>query len=341
MAKDAYYHQRFFKVLYRDMIRRMNQYKAIQQIENPELRRQRERRFLEEQRKIIRKFIGQEEYARGKLKEGLKHQQHDIEGWWKRYISFRRAKLNCINRFDNLIAFARKLEEILSKEKFDEKDSQTLISEIEFELNAIIHLSDDYEIRKYGQGILVFCKRNKSPIALTILFIFVSSAAVYIFTNYHLVPKYTQTAQVSFTLDDTHPYDWAQGAHYSYGFHTMLDRIVQHKSYLEGLQYRSYEDQRYGNQDANILEIDKGASLLLPDFMKSALGNNIVMEIQALNKGETVIVIFQDNSIILNVRFNQDKVASIGTNSYNFFNEQLEITYHTIRKGIENRVNSN
>ncbi|MBS3096945.1 hypothetical protein J4480_05920 [Candidatus Woesearchaeota archaeon] len=65
------------------------------------------------------------------------------------------------------------------------------------------------------------------------------------------------------------------------------------------------------------------------------------MEVQALNKGEIVIVILQDNKIILNVRFDQDKVASIGTNSYSYSNSELELMYHTIRKGIEDRVNTN
>ena len=341
MDKDDYDHQRFFRILYKDMVRRINKYKAILQIEDKTLREEREHKFLKEQQNIISKFIIQEKYAKSQLKKGLRKQQRDIEGWWKRNVGFRRVKRNCMNRFDNLIAFAEKLEEILSKEKFGEKDFQTLISEIELELNAIIHLSDNYEIRRYGEGILDFCKRNRSPITLTILFIFMSSLAVYIFTNYHLVPKETQTTQISFTLDDMHPYDWAQGAHLSYGFHTMLDRIVQHKSNLAGLQYRAYEDQRYGNQDANILEINKGASLILPDNIRNALGDNIIMEVQALNKGEIVIVILQDNKIILNVRFDQDKVASTGTNSYSYSNSQLEVMYHTIRKGIEDRVNTN
>lgn len=335
MRRDAYYNQRFFRVLYRDMIRRINQSKAIQQIENPELRRQRERAFLQEQLKIIRKFISQEEYGRSKLKEGLKRQQQDIESWWKRHIEFRRVKRNCMDRFDNLIALAKKAEEILSKERFEQRDIQTLISEIEDEVATIIHLSDDYEIRRYSQDILTLCKRNKSTIILTILFIFISSVGVYTFSNYHIIPKDTQTPKASFTLDDMYSSDWAAGAHFSYGFHTMLDRIVQHKSSLSGLQYKGYEDQRYGNQDANILEIYRGSSLLLPDFMRKALGDNITMEVQALNKGEVVIKIIQDNKSVIEATFNQDEITHTQWNFYSYPNEQLNEMYHSIRKEIE------
>ena len=246
-----------------------------------------------------------------------------------------------MDRFKNLIIFAKKVEEILYKNHFDEKDSQTLISEIEDEVRTMIHLSDNYEIRRYGEGILAFSQRNRSLIALTIMFLMISSMAVYMFSNYNIIPKNTQSQQVSVTADDMHASDWAVGAHFSYGFHTMLDKIVKHKSHLEGLKYRSYEDWRYGNQDANILEIYKGASELLPNSVRNALGNNIIIEVQALNKGEIVIVILQDNKIILNVRFDQDKVASIGTDSYSYSNSELELMYHTIRKGIEDRVNTN
>ncbi len=341
MNKDTYYHQRFFRVLYRDMVRRVNQYKAIQQIENLEVRRQSEQKFLEQQREIIRKFILQEEYARSQLKKGLKRQQQDIESWWKRNIEFRRVKRNCIDRFNNLITFAQKVEEILSKQ-FDERASQTLIFEIEEELKTIIHLSDDYEIRRYGQGILAFCKRNKaSIIGLAVIFLMVSSIAIYVFSNYHITPKDSQTYKVHFILDDMKPDDWAAGEHYSYGFYSMLSKIVDYQKPLGDLQYTAYPDQRYGNPDAKILLIKVGASKLLPDDMKNALGDNIVMEIQALNKGEMIVIIIQDNKIILNVRFVQDKVASIGTNSYNFFNQQLEELFHKVRLGLEKRVNEN
>lgn len=63
MSKDAYYHQRFFRILYKDMVRRINQYKTIQQIENGAVREEREQKFLDEQRNIISKFIRQEKYA--------------------------------------------------------------------------------------------------------------------------------------------------------------------------------------------------------------------------------------------------------------------------------------
>ena len=349
MKKSDYYHQKFFRFLYRDMVRRIDKYKTILQIKNEKERKRRERIFLEEQQKIISRFISQEEYARHKLKEGLKSQQRDIESWWKRNIEFRKVKRECLNRLDYLIVIAKEVEEILKKEQFDQSDVNNLISKITREAIPMMQLSEDFEIRKYGQGILDFCKRNKSPIALAILFIFMSSAAVYVFTNYHIIPKDTQTVQVSFTADDMYASDWAAGAHFSYGFYTMIDRIVdtylgrrgEHKSYLAGLEYRAREDQRYGNQDANILEIHKGASLLLPNNIRNMLGDNIVVEVQALNKGETVIMVLQNNNIILNVRFNQDKVASIGTNSYNFSDPQLEETYHTIRLNLEKLVNAN
>ncbi len=341
MQRNKYVHEKYFGVLYASMLRRIKQFKELQQIKEISERKKQELIFLDEQREIIKNFIRQEKSTRARLKEGLALQQGDIEGWWRRNIKFRRVKQNCIDRFNNLIAFAKKVEEIIDKDYFEQKDTQTLISEIEDEIKTIIHLSDDYEIKKYGEGILDFCKRNKSPITLAILFIFVSSLAMYTFSNYHIIPKNTQTVQVSFTLDNMHPYDWAQGTHWSYGFHTMLDRIVQHNSYLEGLQYRAYEDQRYGNQDANVLEIHKGASQLLPGSMRASLGENIFMEVVALNKGEVEIKIFQNGNIVIRILFNQDKVSNIGTNSYNFSNTQLEEMYHAIRIGIENRVNYN
>ena len=73
MEKDSYYHQRFFRTLYRDMARRIEQYKRLQQIQNADQRRRIEQKFLEEQKKIIRRFIEQEEYAKKKLKEGVPH----------------------------------------------------------------------------------------------------------------------------------------------------------------------------------------------------------------------------------------------------------------------------
>ncbi len=333
--------QRYFRRIYSDMQRRLDKYKEIQQIKNINLKKEEELRFFEEQKAIIKNFIANEKHSRRVLKSGLKRQQQDIEGWWKRNIGFRKVKHNCMDRFDNLIAFAKEVEEILSKEHFDEIDSRTLISEIENELKTIIHLSDDYEISRYKKSILEFCKRNKSPIALSILFIFISSLAIYVFSNYNIIPKDTQTRQVSFTLDDMHPFDWAQGAHLSYGFHTMLDRIVQHKSYLEGLQYRSYGDQRYGNQDANILEIYRGASELLPSLIKNTLGDDIVMEVQALNRGEVVIKIVQNNTPVIEITFNQDKAVHVQWNTYSYTNQQLEEMYHSIRKGLEYRVNTN
>ena len=154
MANDQYYHQRFFRTLYRDMTRRLNNYNKIQQIPIGDERKRKEQQFLEEQRIMIKKFLQQEKYAINKLNEGLRQQQTDIESWWKRNIEFRRIQRNCMDRFSNLIAFARKVESILSRENFDEKDAQTIIAEIEYEIRTIIHLSDDYEIKKYGQGIL-------------------------------------------------------------------------------------------------------------------------------------------------------------------------------------------
>ena len=155
------------------------------------------------------------------------------------------------------------------------------------------------------------------------------------------MPVNTQTIQSSFTQDDMHAADWAAGAHYSYGFHTMLDRIVNHKSSLRGLQYAAYEDQRYGNPDANILEINKGASVLLPSDMAKALGDNIILEVAALNRGETEIKIIQNGNIVLDVLFHQDKATNIGANSNGFTNPQLESMYHSIRLGIEKLVNTN
>ena len=60
MDNDDYYHQRFFRILYSDMVRRIEKYKSIEKIENHEARKQLEIQFLKEQSKTIKKFIEQE-----------------------------------------------------------------------------------------------------------------------------------------------------------------------------------------------------------------------------------------------------------------------------------------
>ncbi len=341
MEKNSYYHQRFFNVIYKDMLRRLDKFKQIQQIKNEASRKKAERRFIEEQALVVARFVSMEKHARHQLKNGLKLQQRDIEGWWKRNVEFRKIKRNCLNNFDNLIEFAKKVEIIVAREHFDENEIKILISEIEKEALTIINLSNDYQIKKYGEGILALCRRNKSPVTLAVLFLLASSLAIYTFSNYNIMPINTQSAQVSSTLDDMRASDWAAGAHFSYGFHTMLDRIVQHKSNLRGLQYTSYENQRYGNPDANILEINKGASVLLPSDMAKSLGDNIILEVAALNRGETEIKAIQNGNIVIDVLFHQDKPANIGMNSHNFTNSQLEGMYHSIRLGIEKLANTN
>ncbi len=340
MERNSYYHQRFFNVIYKDMLRRIGKFKQIQQIKNGQSRKKAERRFLEEQTFVVARFISMEKDARKKLNNGLALQQRDIEGWWKRNVEFRRVKRNCLNNFDNMIEFAKKVEIILVRKHFDETQIKTLISEIESEARTIINLSDDYQIKKYGEGILALCRSNKSPVALAALFLLVSSLAIYTISNYNIMPINTQSTQVSSTLDDMRAVDWAAGAHYSYGFHTMLDRIVNHKSILRGLQYTSYEDQRYGNQDANILEISKGASVLLPSDMAKALGDDIKVEVQALNKGDVVIAIANPYKVV-DVYFSQDRIHHINANSLNFSEKELLDAYHSIRLGIEELVNAN
>lgn len=341
MERNSYYHQRFFNVIYKDMLRRLDKFKQIQQIKNEVERKKAEKRFLEEQALVVARFISMEKDFRRKLKNGLALQQRDIEGWWKRNVEFRRVKRNCMDRLDNLILFTKKVEIILAKEHFGDDEINTLLSEIENEARTIISLSDDYQIKKYGEGILALCRRNKSPVALAALFLLASSLAIYTFSNYNIMPINTQSTQVSSTLDDMRAADWAAGAHYSYGFHTMLDRIVNHKSNLRVLQYNSYQDQRYGNQDANILEINKGTSVLLPNDMVKALGDNIILEVAALNRGETEIKVIQNGDIVLDVLFHQDNVTNIGVNSSGFTNTQLQSMYHSIRLVIEQLVNAN
>jgi len=246
-----------------------------------------------------------------------------------------------MQKFDNLISITKDIEKILNKDQFDEEDYQKIVFKI-VQLKAIIDLSDDYEIRKYGQSILAFCKRNKnSIIGLTITFIMATSISVYVISNYHIIPKDSQTYKVHFILDDITPNDWAAGEHMSYGFHSMLSKIVDYQKPLGDLQYTAYPDHRYGNPDAKILLIKVGASALFPDFMKNALGSNITMEVQALNKGETVIKIVQENKPVLEVTFHQDKVTHIQWNDYSYSNEELVKIYHWVREGIQYRVNSN
>ena len=341
MERNSYYHQRFFNVIYKDMLRRLDKFKQIQRITNEAARKKVEKKFIEEQASVVARFVSMEKHARHQLKNGLALQQRDIEGWWKRNIEFRKIKRNCQNNFDNLIRFAKKVQIILARESFDENEIKTLISDIEREAFTIINLSDDYEIKKYGKSILDFARRNRSPVALTALFLLASSLAIYTFSNYNIMPINTQSTQVSSTLDDMRASDWAAGAHYNYGFHTMLDRIVNYKSNLRGLQYTAYEDQRYGNQDANILEINKGASVLLPNDIVKALGDNIILEVAALNRGETEIKVIQNGNIILDVLFHQDQATNIGANSNGFTNPQLEGMYHSIRLGIEELVSTN
>ena len=91
----------------------------------------------------------------------------------------------------------------------------------------------------------------------------------------------------------------------------------------------------------NILEIYRGASELLPSLIKNTLGDDIVMEVQALNRGEVVIKIVQNNTPVIEITFNQDKAVHVQWNTYSYTNQQLEEMYHSIRKGLEYRVNTN
>jgi hypothetical protein len=340
MGNRRYAHERYFRSLYASMMRRLEKYKAIQEIGDGGARKEAEGKFLSEQKKIITKFINQEASTRKKLKEGLTKQQKDVEGLWNRNITFRRVKSQSLHQYDILIAFAQKVREILDKDQFDNGDSLNIIAEIEDELKTITRLSDDYEIKKYEKNILRFCKRNKRVLCLTILFVMVSSLAVYMTSNSHIVPQNTQGQSVGFALDDMNFQDWAAGRHSSYGFHTMVDRIVKHKSSLKGLAYKGFEDTRYGNKDANILEISTGASALLPKDMKKELGDNIQMEVQALNKGDVVIIIRNPHEVV-SVYFTQDGISHVTTNTLYFSNELLLKLYHSVRRGITHRVNTN
>ena len=173
----ANFRDKFLRDIYDDMIKRIGKFRYIQLIKNEDLRKRRETEFLQEQRQIIRIFIGKEEKIRRILKRGLRLQQQDIEGWWKRNVEFGKVKRNCLNNFDNLIELAQKIDTILARENFDQDEIKTLISEIEKEVLTIINLSDDYEIKKYGKGILDFARRNRNSVALAALSLLVSSLA--------------------------------------------------------------------------------------------------------------------------------------------------------------------
>ena len=88
MGKYTDFRDKFFRDIYNDMVKKINQYQSIQRIKNDAVRSRREREFLEEQRQIIRNFISKEEKVRSILNKGLKRQQQDIESWWKRNIEF-------------------------------------------------------------------------------------------------------------------------------------------------------------------------------------------------------------------------------------------------------------
>ncbi|MBI2653331.1 hypothetical protein HYX02_00830 [Candidatus Woesearchaeota archaeon] len=341
-----YYQRRVFADFYREMNIAIERYKSIQQIKDENWRRKLEQKFLEEQRRTIRNFIGQEEYARSKLKEGLNLEQRNIEGWWERNIEFRRVKRNCMDRFDKLIAFAKKVEEILNKSTFSEEDLQTMISEIEDEVRIMVRTSEDHEVRKFGQGILAFCLENKgisriNIMALVAAFLMASSMGVYVISKHHIIPKDSQTHKVHFVLDDMAPDDWAAGEYKSYGYHTMLGKIVQYQRPLEGLQYKAYPAPGlYGNPDAKVLEIHKGGSQLLPPFMREKFGD-IFMRVQALNKGETAIKIVKENKPVLEVTFHRDKPAHIQWNDYGYSEPDMVEMYHSVRERIQYLVNTN
>lgn len=81
MERNPYYHQRFFNVIYKDMLRRLDKFKQLQQIKNEASRKKEERKFLEEQALIVARFISKEKEFRRQLKHGLALQQRDIAGW--------------------------------------------------------------------------------------------------------------------------------------------------------------------------------------------------------------------------------------------------------------------
>ena len=336
-----------FQEIYWDMARRVAAYKQIQQIANPDERRKHEALFLQEQKVIIESLIANEKRVRRLLAKALERQRQDNLGWWNKY-KFRRIERNQLDRFDNIINLARNLREKLDSGELQRIGSQAFISKIVDGIKTITHLSDDYEIRRHAQGLSEYCRRNKSLVTALILLVLLSSTGVYTLTNYHIIPKNTQTTQARFIADDMISYDWAQGTHKSYGFHTMMERIIKHKSFLKGLQYEIKDDLRFGV--GKIVSITKGAFALLPDKIRAAFGDNIIIEIQALNKGEIVITIYQakisKEDIVVDIVFIQDKVGriipnpSIG-NPRNLSHPELEAMYHKIIQVLNDLVNTN
>ena len=244
------YHERLFSFLDRDMQRRLKRYYEIQKIPDVDKRKYVEDAFLAEQKETLKKFISQEEYARKKIKEGLKRQRKDILGFFKK-LEFRKVRREILNRYEELMNLTRDLLIILEKEATNEQIDEFLNN---FQKHFLYFESDVKYVPREAFSIFEAVKKSKKKIALAVVFLFFSSMPIYILSNYHLVPKNTQSTSISFNADDMGSFDWASGAHKSYGFHTMCGRIVKHQSQLPGIKYRGYEDNRFGNIDANILE---------------------------------------------------------------------------------------
>lgn len=126
-----------------------------------------------------------------------------------------------------------------------------------------------------------------------------TSLSITYLTKQHILVINSQKLGISYTKDDTTSWDWAQGAHKSYGAHTMLKGIVEHKASLHGVKYDAYES---GLRQTVVFK--KGVLSILPESMSHMVDEDSRLIIEALNRGEFVIELITIEGKILGAQYN-------------------------------------
>lgn len=104
----------YFRILYNDMLSRMNRYNEILEIRNTEERMGRERKFIEEETEVIGNYLKKEKQIRKRLKEGLNKQYRDIKDKSGR-SSFKKIRNQNLDKFDRIIGLGKKTHKYLKK----------------------------------------------------------------------------------------------------------------------------------------------------------------------------------------------------------------------------------
>ena len=161
MGKDKkYVHQRYFRYFYYSAMKRFEEYRKVLGEKEPQ-KSEKLKTMIEEEKRILDKFIQQEKETRRKLKKHLDEQQRDVVGWPNKLRYHYTSRKSFLNRFDNLIKLSVDVRRIIEKSGEEGKSYAELLNDIDLEFKAIMKLNNNYEIKKYGRTLLVFAKETR------------------------------------------------------------------------------------------------------------------------------------------------------------------------------------